>query len=97
MAILNIKERGHCFVGNVTQHSNRTPAVPPPTPAPVPAPVPATAPAPGLAAPAAILPRVSSVIEQIYALSDWLQLDMELVHMGREGGGVQPVTHHVAP
>ena len=55
MAISDIEELGHRFVGNVTQHSSRTPAAPTPAPAP--------APAPGLVPPAIVLPRVSSVME----------------------------------
>ena len=57
MAILDIEELGHRFVGNVTQYSSRTPA-------PAPAPAPALAPTPWLVTPAATLPRVSSVMEQ---------------------------------
>ena len=53
MAISDIEELGHHFVGNVAQTSRRTPA-----------PAPAPAPAPGLATPAVTLPRVSSVMEQ---------------------------------
>ena len=53
MAISDIEELGHRFVGNVAQHSSRTP---PPAPGP--------APAPGLATPAVTLPRVFSVMEQ---------------------------------
>ena len=48
-AISDIKELGHCFVGNVPQHSSRTPV---------------HAPAPGLATLAATLPQVPSVMEQ---------------------------------
>ena len=55
MVISGIEELGHRFVGNVKQHSRETPA-----PASAPAPVAA----PGLATPAATLPRVSSVMEQ---------------------------------
>ena len=40
IAISDIEEHGHRFVGNVAQHSSRTSA-------PVPAPAPAPAPAPG--------------------------------------------------
>ena len=58
MAISDIEKLGHRFVGNVTQHSSRTPA------APAPAPAPAPASAPGLATPAVVLPWVSSVMEQ---------------------------------
>ena len=88
ISILDIEELGHRFVRNVTQHSSRAPA---------PAPAPASAPAPGLVTSAAILPRVSSAIKEysIDAWSDWLQLDMEVVHMGHREG-VQPVTHHIA-
>ena len=71
MAISDIKELGHHFVGNVAQTSRRTPApapAPPPARAPAPAQAPsrapAPAPAPGLATPAVILPRVSSIMEQ---------------------------------
>ena len=65
MAISDIEELGHQFVGNVAQTSRRTPAPSPaPAPAPAPSPAPAPAPAPGLATPAATLPRVSSVMEQ---------------------------------
>ena len=65
MAISDIEELGHHFVGNVTQTSRRTPAsAPAPAPAPAPSPPPAPAPAPGLATPAVTLPRVSSVMEQ---------------------------------
>ena len=59
MAILDIEEPGHRFVGNATQRSNRALA-----PVPAPAPVLAPTSAPGLATPAATLPRVSSVMEQ---------------------------------
>ena len=62
MAILDIEELGHHFVGNVAQNSSRTPA---PATAPAPAPAPASAPAtaPGLATPAVTLPWVSSVVK----------------------------------
>ena len=89
IAILDMEELGHRFVGNVTQHANRTPA-----PAPAPAPAAAPAPAPGVATPALILPRVSSLIER-----------RRLARLAAAGhgssshgaqGGVQPVTHHVA-
>ena len=94
MAVLDIEELGHHFVGNVAQTSRRTPA-PAPAPAPAlaparasaPSPTPAPAPAPGLATPAVTLPRVSSVMTAAG-------------HGGRshgaQWGGVQPVTHHVA-
>ena len=58
MAIPDIEELGHHFVGNVAQTSSRTLV-----PAPAPAPAPSPAPAPGLMAPAVALPRVSSVME----------------------------------
>ena len=71
IAISDIEELGHHFVGNVTQTSRRTPAPAPapapalaPAPASAPPPAPASAPAPGLATPAVTLPRVSSVMEQ---------------------------------
>ena len=65
MAISDIEELEHHFVGNVAQTSRRTPAsAPAPAPAPAPSPPPAPAPAPGLATPAVTLPRVSSVMEQ---------------------------------
>ena len=65
MAISDIEELGHHFVGNVAQTSRRTPAsAPAPAPAPAPSPPPAPAPAPGLATPGVTLPRVSSVMEQ---------------------------------
>ena len=70
IAISDIEELGHDFVGNVAQTS-RTPAPAPapapalaPAPAPAPPPAPASAPAPGLVTPAVTLPRVSSVMEQ---------------------------------
>ena len=63
MAISDIEELGHHFVGNVAQTSRRTAAsAPAPAPAPAPSPPPAPAPAPGLATPAVTLPRVSSVM-----------------------------------
>ena len=92
MVISDIEELGHRFVGNVTQHSSGTPAVP----APAPAPARATMPAPGLATPAATLPRVFSVMEQRrlarFAAAGHGSI---VVHMGQRGG-VQPVTHNVA-
>ena len=93
MAIWDIKELGHHFVGNVAQTSRRTPAPAPapapalaPAPAPAPSPAPAPAPAPGLATPAVTLP----VFPRSWgkdALPDWLQLDMEEVHMAHRGEG----------
>ena len=102
MAISDIEELGHHFVGNVTQTSRRTPAPAPapapalaPAPAPAPSPAPAPAPAPGLATPAVTLPRVSSVMEQ-RRLARLAAAGHRGSSHGAQGGGVQPVTHHVA-
>ena len=96
MAISDIEELGHHFVGNVAQTSRRTPA---PAPAPAPtlasSPAPAPAPAPGLATPVVTLPRVSSVMEQ-RRLARLAAAGHEGSSHGAQGGGVQPVTHHVA-
>ena len=95
MAFSDIEELGHHFVGNVTQDSSRTPAAPAPTPTRAPAPAPA--PAPGLATPAATLPWVSSVMEQrpLARLAAAGHGSSSHEHRGG-GGGIQPVTHHVA-
>ena len=98
-AISDIEEPGHHFVGNVAQPSRRTPAPAPasaPALAPAPAPpAPAPAPAPGLATPAVTLPRVPSVMEQRRLALLAAAGHGESPH-GAQGGGVQPVTHHVA-
>ena len=102
MAILDIKERGYHFVGNVAQTPRRTPAPAPvpapaiaPAPAPAPSPAPAPAPAPGLATPAVTLPWVSSVMEQ-RRLARLAAAGHGGSSHSAQGGGVQPVTHHVA-
>ena len=112
MAILDIEELGHHFVGNVAQTSRRTPAPAPapapalapvpapapspaPVPAPAPSPAPAPAPAPGLATPAVTLPRVSSVMKQ-RRLARLAAAGHGGSSHAAQGGGVQPVTHHVA-
>ena len=96
MAISDIEELGHHFVGNVAQTSRRTPAsAPAPAPAPAPSPPPAPAPAPGLATPAVTLPRVSSVMEQ-RSLARLAAAGYGGSSHGAHGRGVQPVTHHVA-
>ena len=96
MAISDIEELGHHFVGNVAQTSRRTPASAPAlAPAPAPSPPPAPAPAPGLATPAVTLPRVSSVMEQ-RRLARLAAAGHGGSSHGAHGGGVQPVTHHVA-
>ena len=96
MAILDVEELGHHFVGNVAQNSSRTSALEPaPAPAPAPPPAPAPAPAPGLATPAVTLPRVSSVMEQ-RRLARLTAAGYGSSSHGAHGGGVQPVTHHVA-
>ena len=98
MAISDIEELGHHFVGNVAQTSRRTPAPAPapapalaPAPAPAPSPAPAPAPAPGLATPAVTLPRVSSVMEQ-RRLARLAAAGYGRSSHGAQGGGVQPVT-----
>ena len=102
MAISDIEELGHHFVGNVAQTSRRTPAPEPgpapalaPAPAPAPSPAPAPAPAPELATPAVTLPRVSSVMEQ-RRLARLAAAGHGGSSDGAQGGEVQPVTHHVA-
>ena len=102
MVISDIEELEHHFVGNVAQTSRRTP-VPAPAPAsalasapaPAPSPAPAPAPAHGLATPAVTLPRVSSVMEQ-KRLARLAAAGHGGSSHGAQGGGVQPVTHHVA-
>ena len=88
MAILDIEELGHRFVGNVTQHSSRTPAAPAPAPAP--------APALELATPVATLRRVSSVMEQRRLARLAAAGHGGSSSHGAQGGGVKPVTHYVA-
>ena len=61
MAISDIEELGHRFVGNVAHSSSRTPAR---APAPALAPASAPAPAPGLATSVVNLTYMSSVMEQ---------------------------------
>ena len=102
MAILDIEELGHHFVGNVAQTSRKTPAPAPapasalaPAPAPAPSPAPAPAPAPGLPTPAVTLPRVSSVMGQ-RRLARLAAAGHGGSSHGAQEGGVQPVTHHVA-
>ena len=81
MAISDIEELGHHFVGNVAQNSSRARA-------------PAPAPGPGLTTPAVTLPRVSSVMEQ-RRLARLAAAGHGSSSHGAQGG-VQPVTHHVA-
>ena len=96
MAVSDIEELGHHFVGNVAQTSRRTPASAlAPAPAPVPSPSPAPAQAPGLATPAVTLPRMSSVMEQ-RRLARLTAAGHGGSSHGAHGGGVQSVTHHVA-
>ena len=96
MAISDIEELGHHFVGNVKQTSRRTPApAPAPAPAPPPSPAPSPTPAPGLTTPAVTLPRVSSVMEQS-RLARLAAAGHGGSSHGAHGGGVQPVAHHVA-
>ena len=96
IAISDFEKLGHHFVGNVAQSSSRTLApAPAPVPAPAPSPAPAPAPASGLATPAVTLPRVSSVMEQ-RRLARLAAAGRGISSHGVQGGGVQPVTHHVA-
>ena len=96
MAISDIEELGHHFVGNVAQTSKSTPApAPAPAPALVPSPAPAPAPAPDLATPAVTLPRISSVMEQ-RRLARLAAAGHEGSSHGAQGGGVQPGIHYVA-
>ena len=97
MAILNIENLGHRFVGNLTQHSTRTSAS-----TPAPAPAPASAPAAGLVTPDATLTRMSSLSNGAKTPSphppDWLQLDAAENGSSSRGaqGGIQSVTNLVA-
>ena len=96
MAISDIEELGHHFVGNAAQTSRRAPAsAPAPAPALAPSPPSAPAPAPGLATPAVTLPRVSSVMEQ-RRLTRLAAAGYGGSSHGAHGGEVQLVTHHVA-